>query len=164
RLSNAASVSENFSNPFFMVSTSHWLIEASKQGNESAGSSNPSVRPELHPKSFFEFDEDGTDIGDIKAARVLKLVKSAVLGSRAPLFGTQSPVALRMPYQEPWCSGTRAISGREATSSRAETKKIPACTTPGLLEVARIAVAIVTMAMVPICIDMDRSAARVEDR
>src|SRR6185437_4887838 len=67
-------------------------------------------------------------------------------------------------HQEPWCSGTWLISASDASSTRAETKKMPACTMPGLLEVARMAVAIVTMAMVPICIDMDRSAARVEER
>jgi len=48
-------------------------------------------------------------------------------------------------------------------STRAETRKISACITPGFRKLARIAVAMLTITIVPICIDMERSAARVEE-
>src|SRR5215469_8167835 len=65
-------------------------------------------------------------------------------------------------YQEPRCSGTRLISGSAATSTAAARAKSQAWVRPGSWELARIAVSIEIVMIVPIDMDIVLSAARVE--
>ena len=66
-------------------------------------------------------------------------------------------------YQEPLCSGTRVITGRIPRTNAAIIANSKAWIRPGSWELARIAVSIVTVTIVPICIHIVRSAARVEE-
>lgn len=75
----------------------------------------------------------------------------------------RTSLSVRRRHQEPRCSGTRLINGSAATSSAAAATKSHAWVWPGSWELARIAVSIEIVTIVPIDMHIVLSAASVEE-